>query len=67
MGVLFFVNLDKLTSPTDNGTFLELKTRTWSLSDAENKANFIHEMMDSLGIDISEAVSDDYLDFATKS
>lgn len=63
-GVLFFINLDKLTNPANEETFLELKTRTWSLSDAENKADFIHEMMALLGIDISQAVSDDYLESA---
>lgn len=62
-GVLFFVNVDKLVEPKLDDTFyIEIKTRTWSLSDAKNKAVFIREMMAVLGIDMSEVIRGDYLE-----
>lgn len=63
-GVLFFVNVDKLVEPKRDEIYIEIKTRTWSLSDAENKAVFIREMMAILGIDVSEVVRGDYLEMA---
>jgi 5-methylthioadenosine/S-adenosylhomocysteine deaminase len=61
-GVLYFINVDKLTQPQVNDFFLEIKTRTWSQSDARNKADFVHEMMDIMNIDITETVKDDYME-----
>lgn len=63
-GVLFFVNVDRLTNPAADVPFLELKTRTWSLKDAEHKASLIREMMAILGIELTETVDEDYLEFA---
>ena len=45
--------------------YVEIKSRTWSKSDAENKAGFIREMMDILGIELSETLHFDYLEMAT--
>lgn len=63
-GVMFFVNVDKLIEPALDGIYIEIKTRTWSLSDAENKATFIREIMAILGIDMSEVIRGDYLEMA---
>lgn len=63
-GVLYFVNIDRLTDPDMPETYLEIKSRTWSMGDAENKANFVREMMDILGIDVSETVHEDYLEMS---
>lgn len=51
-GVLFFLNVDRLIDPAAEGMFIEIKSRTWSLTDAQNKANYIREMLDILGIDV---------------
>jgi len=63
-GVLFFVNVDRFLKPDSKNMYVEIKTRTWSLSDAENKAKYIHEMMDILSIDETQAVRQDYLEMA---
>ena len=64
-GTLFFVNIDKLIKPDSDTMYVEIKARTWSKSDAENKAEFIREMMDILGIELSETLHFEYLEMAT--
>lgn len=63
-GVLFFVNIDRVVKPELSDMYIEIKTRTWSKSDAENKSKFIHEMMQILGIDVSKVERKDYLEMA---
>jgi 5-methylthioadenosine/S-adenosylhomocysteine deaminase len=63
-GVLFFVNIDRVIKPELSDLYIEIKTRTWSKSDAENKSKFIHEMMEILGIDVSKVERKDYLEMA---
>jgi 5-methylthioadenosine/S-adenosylhomocysteine deaminase len=63
-GVLFFVNIDRFLKPASDKTYVEIKARTWSKSDAENKAGFIREMMDIMGIDVSEVIRKDYLEMS---
>jgi len=46
----FFINIDKITSPEIEGSFLEIKSRTWSRGDAERKAELITELLAELGI-----------------
>lgn len=61
-GVLFYVNLDRIVKPAMPGFYIELKARTWSLSDAQVKANYIDEMLDILKIDRTQALPKDYLE-----
>jgi 5-methylthioadenosine/S-adenosylhomocysteine deaminase len=63
-GVLFFVNIDRVIKPELSDLYIEIKTRTWSKSDAENKSKFVHEMMEILGIDVSKVERKDYLEMA---
>ena len=63
-GTLFYVNVDKLIEPKSEDMYVEIKARTWSLSDADNKADLIREMMDILGIELSETRNFDYLEMA---
>ena len=44
------------------GHFLEVKSRTWSRKDADNKAQLVNELLELLGAANSEAVTDDYID-----
>ena len=44
----FFINLDRLDEP-DLGTFLEVKSRTWSQEDAEKKAQVAEDLLSLLG------------------
>jgi 5-methylthioadenosine/S-adenosylhomocysteine deaminase len=57
----FFINLDEIIRPKI-GYFLEVKSRTWSRQDAENKANLVTRLIQSLGADIDETTSEDYIE-----
>jgi 5-methylthioadenosine/S-adenosylhomocysteine deaminase len=61
--VLFYVNLDRVQKPELPQTFIEIKSRTWSASDAANKADRIKEMLSILGIPQSDIIRMEYLDF----
>lgn len=60
----FAVNIDKVNKPEMKGYFLEVKSRTWSRSDAERKARLISELLALFGVDPMEAVSEDYAELA---
>ncbi len=62
-GVDFAVNLDRLTQPPAEDTFLELKARTWSKHDALQKAEMISQLLDVLAVDKSGLVQDEYASF----
>jgi len=66
-GVLFYVNVDHVTEPALEQTFIELKSRTWSSRDAENKAHRIQEMLAILGITPDQIVVQDYLEMRTSA
>ncbi len=61
-GTTFYINLDRMDQP-DIGTFLEVKSRTWSLRDAEVKAEMIGTLIKTLDISTDDIVTDDYLKF----
>jgi 5-methylthioadenosine/S-adenosylhomocysteine deaminase len=61
-GVLFYVNVDRILKPELPTLFVELKARTWSLSDAQVKANYIQEMMDILDLKRDDTITQDYLE-----
>lgn len=56
----FAVNLDELKQPELPGYYLEIKSRTWSRTDAERKAALITELLDLFGIDPKTAERGDY-------
>ena len=60
----FFINLDEMMDPA-MGRFVEIKSRTWSRRDAENKAALSRELLDVLGLDRSETVASDYIEAAS--
>ena len=57
----FFINLDEIILPKI-GYFLEVKSRTWSRQDAEHKAGLITRLIQTLGADIEETTSEDYIE-----
>ncbi|RIK30457.1 MAG: amidohydrolase [Anaerolineae bacterium] len=61
----FYVNLDHMTTPP-LGHFLEVKSRTWSRKDADNKAQLVKELLELLGAANNETVADDYIDVVAK-
>ncbi len=60
--VLFFINVDRLLEPASPDMFIEIKSRTWSQSDAEIKAGLIMEMMACVGIADDDVIRHDYLE-----
>jgi 5-methylthioadenosine/S-adenosylhomocysteine deaminase len=62
-GTEFYINLDRVDEPS-LGYFLEVKSRTWSLRDAENKALLATELIEFLGASVNERVTQDYLELA---
>jgi 5-methylthioadenosine/S-adenosylhomocysteine deaminase len=62
----FFINLDEVTEP-QLGYFLEIKSRTWSRTDAEHKAQLVSELLALLGASEGETVTEDYIDIVSAS
>jgi 5-methylthioadenosine/S-adenosylhomocysteine deaminase len=60
-GVQFYLHLDRLTKP-HIGDFLELKSRTWSRRDAQDKAAVISDLLRVLGTNPTEATEKDYVE-----
>ncbi|MBN1249408.1 MAG: amidohydrolase family protein [Anaerolineae bacterium] len=63
-GTDFAVNLDQILKPAGGGTFLEIKSRTWSKQDAERKAALISELLEQLEVPEHALVKAEYLDLA---
>jgi 5-methylthioadenosine/S-adenosylhomocysteine deaminase len=61
-GVQFWVHLDRLLKPATGGYFLELKSRTWSRRDAQDKAAIIIELLERLGARGDQIVAEDYVE-----
>ena len=61
-GEEFFINIDRLIRPEIDGSFLEVKSRTWSRRDAERKSELISELLAELGITDPVPVEDEYPD-----
>jgi 5-methylthioadenosine/S-adenosylhomocysteine deaminase len=61
-GVEFYVHLDRLESPHADGCFLEVKSRTWSRRDAQDKARVITELLALFGASPDDTISDGYVD-----
>ncbi len=59
-GKEFFINLDTITKPS-LGKFIEIKSRTWSRKDAEEKSQVITKILTSLGVSKEQAIARDYL------
>ncbi len=61
-GVEFFVNLDQVIKPALEGFFVEIKSRTWSRRDAQDKAAIIRELLTLFGASAEQVVTEDYAD-----
>lgn len=60
----FFINLDEVKQPA-MGTFLEVKSTTWSRKDADHKAELVNELLTLLGAGKAETVTQDYIEILT--
>ncbi len=57
----FFINVDTFVVP-QLGSFLEIKSRTWSRLDAENKSKLVLELVEFLGLQNKTSISKDYIE-----
>jgi 5-methylthioadenosine/S-adenosylhomocysteine deaminase len=65
-GTDFALNFDRILKPPLGGSFLEIKSRTWSRQDAERKAALMSELLERLSIPETALVKAEYLDLATR-
>jgi 5-methylthioadenosine/S-adenosylhomocysteine deaminase len=63
-GMEFFVNIDRIIAPTNDEAFLEIKSRTWSRHDAEEKAAGISKALAAFGMKGAQPVKLEYTDLA---
>lgn len=61
-GTDFALNLDQIIKPEDGGSYLEIKSRTWSRQDAERKAALIGELLKALKIPDEALIRAEYAD-----
>ena len=66
-GVEFFINLDRLIKPEASGHYIEIKSRTWSKRDADDKAKLIGELLNLLGAKQDKTVTEGYVKMAEES
>ena len=59
-GVQFYVHVDRMVNPPADGYFLEVKSRTWSRRDAQDKAAIILELLQLLGARPDETIEEGY-------
>ncbi|MCD4674117.1 MAG: amidohydrolase [Anaerolineaceae bacterium] len=57
----FYINLDTVLTPS-LGHFLEVKTRTWSKHDAEEKAKLVSKLVAFLGASPAQTQVEDYVE-----
>jgi 5-methylthioadenosine/S-adenosylhomocysteine deaminase len=57
----FFINLDRFSQP-EIGNFLEIKSRTWSRRDAEQKAAVVVALLGLLGAAGEDIMSEDFVE-----
>ena len=60
----FAINIDRLVKPAHEGWYLEIKARTWSKRDAEEKAERIGEILDVIGIGHEAVIGKEYVQLA---
>jgi 5-methylthioadenosine/S-adenosylhomocysteine deaminase len=66
-GVEFYVHLDRLLNPPGEGWYIEIKSRTWSRRDAEDKASVITELLALFGTRPDDTITDGYVAIAAGS
>jgi 5-methylthioadenosine/S-adenosylhomocysteine deaminase len=58
----FAINLDTLPNHEHSGPYLEIKSRTWSSRDADERAELIGELLARIGIDEQALVKQEYVE-----
>jgi 5-methylthioadenosine/S-adenosylhomocysteine deaminase len=66
-GVEFYPHLDRLLEPTGDDYFVEVKSRTWSCRDAQEKLWSSGELRALFGTSPDDTISDGYVNLAAGS
>jgi 5-methylthioadenosine/S-adenosylhomocysteine deaminase len=66
-GVQFYVHIDRLLDPPADGCFLEVKSRTWSRRDAQDKATVITDLLGRFGARPDDTIDEGYVDLPSGS
>jgi 5-methylthioadenosine/S-adenosylhomocysteine deaminase len=66
-GEEFFVNLDRVLKPNLPGLYLEIKARTWSRRDADDKAGLMTQLLAVLGASSGQPVREEYVELAAEA
>jgi 5-methylthioadenosine/S-adenosylhomocysteine deaminase len=61
-GVEFYLHLDRLQGAAENEWFVEVKSRTWSRRDAQDKAAIIAELLSLFGASPDDTLAEGYAD-----
>ncbi len=60
----FAVNIDTIAEGPAAGTYLEIKSRTWSQRDANKKVQLISELLRLSGVNSDQLVKEEYIDLS---
>jgi len=60
-----FINIDQIVNPARDGYFIEIKSRTWSVADAERKAETIGRLLARFGVGDDAVIRQEYVEIAT--
>jgi len=60
-GEEFYINIDEVKTP-QLGSFLEVKARTWSRTDAQHKAMLVAELVTLFGAAADKSLTQDYME-----
>ena len=63
----FFINIDRMVKPEQQGTYIEIKSRTWSRRDAEHKAQVIGDVLAIFGIGDDAVLRSEYVEIADET
>jgi 5-methylthioadenosine/S-adenosylhomocysteine deaminase len=58
----FALNIDTLAGQMHPGPYIEIKSRTWSRKDAEQKAKLLNELLTLFGVEEGALVKEEYVD-----
>lgn len=58
----FALNIDTLAGQMYPGPYIEIKSRTWSRKDAEQKAKLLNELLTLFGVEEGALVKEEYVD-----
>jgi 5-methylthioadenosine/S-adenosylhomocysteine deaminase len=63
-GVQVYVHVDRLLNPQADGCFVEVKSRTWSRRDAQDKSAIVTELLNRFGARPDDTIEEGYVEWS---